>query len=679
MEEKAAIEQTQAPSAGFFAEGGPLSKFHPRYDHRPQQEAMAAAVAAAISDKATLLTEAGTGVGKSLAYLYPFAVGRKENGKVAVSTGTKTLQTQLIENDIPFLARVLETPIRAELCLGAGNYLCLYRLAKASERGMFSSRESAKQFRKVEEWSLETGTGVRLDLDFLPRSEVWSAVGVEHDFCLRQICPCFEECFYFRARSRREKADVLVMNHHLFFANLGAGESILPRFKAVVLDEAHLIEEIATEFLGYEVSNYRLPNLLGYLFSLRSGKGFLPSRIENEDCLEPWRELIEKLTYLNGEFFSGLEERWPDAFRTVRLKAPGFAEDILSGPLAELEDRLSAMEETITDDEGKTELKTYISRARDLREELSAIVNMEEGEYVYWYSRENPGPRIRQTLQMAPIAVGEFLTKALWEKYGPIILTSATLSVGGNFSYLRKRLGLGECRELILSSPFDYEGRVMIYADGGIPDPNRAKEEYEERVIQDTGRLVILAGGGVFALFTSYRMLEKAYQRLSGPLAEYGCLKQGDMERFQLLEEFRSRPRSVLFGTTSFWQGVDVPGDSLKCVIITKLPFAVPDDPVTESRIDFIKASGGEPFREYQVPRAAIMLRQGFGRLMRHRDDYGIVAILDPRLRTRSYGRTFLAALPSCPVTSRLADLDSFLKNINREPIATGDENKNAQ
>lgn len=664
-------KETESAAAGFFSEGGRLSATHPRYDHRPEQEAMAAAVQEAIADQATLLVEAGTGVGKSLAYLYPFVAGGRANGKVAVSTGTKTLQTQLIENDIPFLSRVLKTPIRAELCLGAANYLCLYRMSKASERGTFTSQAAAKQFQQIEEWSLDTPTGVRLDLDFMPRSDVWASVAVEHDFCLRQNCPCFGECFYFKARARREQADILVMNHHLFFANLGAGGGILPRFQAVVFDEAHQIEEIATEFMGYEVSNYRIPNLLGYLYSLRSGKGFIPSRIKDEAQREKWRELIERLGGINREFFSGLEEKWPDAFRTVRMKDPGFAEDILSGPLGELGERLEQMKDTITDEEGQTEIKTYLCRVQAIQEELSAIVNMENREYVYWYSRSNPGPRIRQTLQMAPIEVGEYLNKSLWEKYGPIILTSATLSVGGEFGYLKKRLGITECRELILTSPFDYGNRVMIYTDGGIPDPGREREEYEERVIQDTGRLIILSGGGVFALFTSYRMLEKAYQRLAGPLAEYGCLKQGDMERYQLLEEFRSSPSSVLFGTTSFWQGIDVPGDSLRCVVITKLPFAVPDDPVTEARINFIRESGGAPFREYQVPRAAIMLRQGFGRLMRHRDDYGIVAILDPRLRTRSYGKTFFASLPSCPVTFRLAELDAFLKQFRE---AEGEE-----
>jgi len=648
----------------FFREEGELSRLHPRYDYRPQQEEMAEAVRKTIEKEGILMAEVGTGVGKSLAYLYPFVLHALQTGKkVAISTGTKTLQRQLIEQDIPFLSETAGFDLKAELCVGVNNYLCLYRLAKAGEQGLFESKESAGQYQEIADWSVETDTGLQHELDFSPRGDVWGAVRAESDFCLWKKCPLFEDCFYIKARMRREQANVLVMNHHLFFANLAAGGMILPQFKAIVFDEAHLLEDIATDFLGYEVSNYRIPKLLNYLYSKRTGKGFLPSQIEKEDVLDDWHIRIEELRDLNTAFFAKLEEKYRDTFRTVRLKEPNFVTDTLSGPLSLLEDSLEDLKDTMTDDESMAELQTYIKRCKKIQEELTAIITMEADETVYWYSREEHGRRLRQTIRMAPIEVGDYLKPILWEKYGPVVLTSATISTRGDFSYLRERLGLESCEELSLSSPFDYESRVMIYTDPQIPDPGRRREEYEERIIQEVGRMIILSGGGVFVLFTSFRMLNQAYERLSGPLEKYGCLRQGDKNRYTLLEEFRRHPRSVLFGTTSFWQGVDVPGDSLKTVIITKLPFAVPNDPVTEARIDLIKERGGNPFREFQIPTAIIMLRQGFGRLMRSRDDYGIVAILDPRIQTRRYGKDFFSSLPACRVTSQLAQLDAFLKS----------------
>jgi len=663
----------------FFREEGELSRLHPRYDYRPQQEEMAEAVRKTIEKEGILMVEAGTGVGKSLAYLYPFVLYAIRTGnKVAVSTGTKTLQRQLMEQDIPFLSEAAGLDIRSELCVGVNNYLCLYRMAQAGEQGLFESKKSAAQYQEIADWSVETDTGLQHELDFNPRGDVWGAVRAESDFCLWKKCPLFEECFYVRARMRREMADVLVMNHHLFFANLASGGMILPQFKAIVFDEAHLLEDIATDFLGYEVSNYRIPKLLNYLYSKRSGKGFIPARIEEGEVLASWHLRIEELRDANAAFFDELEEKWRDTFRTVRLEEPNFVVDTLSGPLGLLEDSLEELKDTITDDESLEELKTYIKRCQKIREELTAIITMEANETVYWYSREEHGRRLRQILHMAPIEVGDYLKPVLWEKYGPVVLTSATISTRGDFAYLRNRLGLEVCEELSLSSPFDYENRVMVYTDPRIPDPGRRREEYEERIIQDIGRLIILSGGGVFVLFTSFRVLNMAFERLSGPLAEYGCLRQGDKNRYTLLEEFRAHPTSVLFGTTSFWQGVDVPGDSLKTVIITKLPFAVPNDPVTEARIDLIRERGGNPFKEYQVPMAIIMLRQGFGRLMRHKEDYGIVAILDPRIRNRGYGKDFFSSLPACRVTSQMAQLDDFLKNIkleNREEEGRGGSN----
>jgi len=457
-----------------------------------------------------------------------------------------------------------------------------------------------------------------------------------------------------------------VMNHHLFFANLAVGGMILPPFKAVVFDEAHLLEDIATEFLGYEVSNYRLPTLLNYLYSLRTGKGFLPPRIKDDDLLDSWSLRIQRLHDLNDAFFSGLNERWKNVFRAVRLKKPGFVEDILSDPLQKLENELEAIKDTMPDDESLEELQTYITRCRKIRQELDSIITMKEEKNVYWYSREEHGRRLRQTLHMAPIEIRDYLRPLLWDKFSPVVLTSATISTGGDFAFLRHRLGLDRCQELRLDSPFDYENRVMIYIDSRIPDPGRNRSEYEERIIGDIEKLVVLSGGGAFILFTSFRMLNKAFERLSGPLEKYGCLRQGDKDRYDLLEDFRRRPASILFGTTSFWQGVDVPGESLRSVIIAKLPFGVPDDPITEARIEAIREGGGNPFLEYQVPQAIIMLRQGFGRLMRHREDYGTVAILDPRIRTRYYGRAFFASLPGSRVTSHLTQLKEFIGKMRQ-------------
>lgn len=645
----------------FFKPGGKLAQSHPQYEFRPQQAEMATAVRQAIEDRLTLMVEAGTGVGKSLAYLYPFLVWSSGSGKkVAVSTETKTLQQQLIEKDVPFLIRETGLSLRAELCVGAVNYLCRLRLSRCEQYGLFESKQSIRHYRKIVEWSGKSDTGLVLDLDFIPRPEVWSAVRVETDLCLHRKCPYFSDCFYYRARQRREKADILVMNHHLFFANLASGGAVLPRFEAVVFDEAHSLEEVATKFLGREISNYRLPKLLGYLFSLRTGRGFLPAHIRKKSELADWRALFEKLLDSNKVFFEGLGERLGGK-QTVRLRKKEWDDEELTEQVGELSQRLNKFREEISDEEDREELARYLNRGRELAADLDDILNLKSEESVYWYEERGRGRRPRRTLKRAPLEVGEYLQKLLWSKFAPVILTSATLSTEGSFNYLRGRLGLEEARELVLTSPFDYRKSVLLYVNPGIPDPSSRKAEYEERVIREVGEIVHLVGGGVFALFTSYRMLFRAYEELEDKLRDFVCLKQGDQDRYHLLEEFRSRPGSVLFGTASFWQGVDVPGQSLKCVIIAKLPFAVPDDPVTAARIERVKEEGGNPFREFQLPRAIIMLRQGFGRLIRHRRDYGIVAILDPRLRTRHYGRAFASSLPSCLVTSDLSNLRRFL------------------
>ncbi|MCX6348434.1 MAG: ATP-dependent DNA helicase [Candidatus Aureabacteria bacterium] len=659
--------------AAFFRPGGVLSKKHPGYEFRPEQVQMAAAVAAAVGRKEILLVEAGTGVGKSLAYLYPLILWtRALKKKVAVSTETKTLQKQLIEKDIPFLVSALGVTLQAELCLGANNYLCLLRLERSGQRELFESKQSAKQYQAILSWSRETDRGLLLELDFVPRGEVWSSIQVEPDMCLRRKCPRFEACFYYHARERAEAADLLVMNHHLFFANLAVGGAALPPFEAVVFDEAHSLEEAATSFLGAEVSQYRAPSLLNHLFSLKTGKGFLPAHLKDAFQAQSWEGRFREVHDLNEDFFARLEETWKGK-KTVRIR-DRIQADELTRSLINLIDQLKEAKKAIPDEESREECGGYLVRAGELVSDLDAISNLKNEDWVYWFERSGERRRVRRALHMAPIKVGDYLQEKVWGQYSPVILTSATLSTGGNFGYLRGRLGLEGGNELILASPFDYLRRVVVYTDPKIPDPKSRLDEYEERVIEDIEKIVQATEGGAFVLFTSYRMLDKAYETLAPKFSRYRLFRQGEGERYKILEEFKSRSDSVLFGTTSFWQGVDVPGANLRCVIIAKLPFGVPDEPVLQARLEYIREMEGDPFNDFQLPEAIIMLRQGFGRLIRHRQDYGVVAILDPRVRTRGYGRAFFSSLPPCRSTSDLDEVSAFMKTMRTTNPANSTE-----
>lgn len=680
-----------------FAPGGILSQALKgagrNWEDRPEQRAMARAVETAIEKEAHLLIEAGTGVGKSYAYLVPFILWAVENRKrVLIATHTKALQQQLVERDLPFLRILLKKELnidfRFALCLGTQNYLCPRRLAKSESLGIFNSPADEAELEEIRSWSERTKTGRSLDLPFEPRPHLWAQINRESDLCLGRACPLYEDSFFYIARRKQENAHILVANHHLLFAHLAAGgnesAAVLPSFDGLVIDEAHQTEEVAAAYLGLEVSNFSIARLIEQLHHRRNDRTILhgtalPDRIELEEKLIDAAEEAREAT---GRFFENLQVALRlDASRpqTLRLREAGTLENTLEEPLARLEKVLRAARksaERTLDEELERELEGYLTRCFDLRTHLTELLNHSHKDWVYWLAcqpRLNTNPQFKSTprvprlaLHGAPVDVAAALQESLFGKVCPVVLTSATLTTGSNFEFLRERLGLtpeqSQCAvdTLSLGSPFDFESNAMIYIARDLPDPGQAAL-YESAAIRRAGEVLLATNGRAFVLCTSFRMVDATVDALRKVLPRsITILRQGEMARNRLLDTFRKDTASVLVGTSSFWQGVDVPGESLSCVVIMKLPFAVPDDPMVQARIEKLKEQGRNAFSEYQVPQAVMMFRQGFGRLIRTASDRGVVAILDPRTVTKSYGSTFLKSLPECRVTEELSEVAEF-------------------
>lgn len=645
-----------------FGEKGLLARRLKGYEPRPQQVQMARAVERAIREKSHLLVEAGTGVGKSLAYLIPFALWAIDGKERAVvSTYTKALQEQLVKKDLPFLRDILGVELRFALCLGSDNYLCRRRLAQVQQYGLFESREEIGELEKILSWQGKTAQGLRTEMEFEPSTRLWGKVCRESDLCLGKECAHIPECYYRQARQRALDTHILVINHHLYFANLAAAGHVLPEFHALVFDEAHELEEVATDYLGLKVSNFQLRYLLDSLLARRGDRGLLFRWRGAEVEKERAREQVEVVRETAQLFFSQMADRLKGKKSPWRMRRKEFLPNLLEEPLLQLGRALGRMEKTSKDEEEKCELQGHGERCYELASSLRIILQQEQEGCVYWAEAEGEGGRARYSLHLAPIDVSAKLKEAVFDRIHPTVLTSATLAVDRSFAFLRNRIGLEETEELLLDSPFDYAHQALLYLPPGLPDPGQDPDSHLREVIHQTRRLLEITRGRTFVLFTSYRMLEQVFEALSGVLQELRFFRQGEMPRYRLLEAFKEDPYSVLFGTSSFWQGVDVPGRALECVILAKLPFAVPDDPIVEAKIEHLTSQGQNPFLVFQVPHAVVLLRQGFGRLIRTRRDRGVVAVLDPRLQTRSYGRTFLRSLPSCPRTSSLDKVREFL------------------
>jgi ATP-dependent DNA helicase DinG len=643
-----------------FGPDGLIARAHPEYEHRPGQIDMARAVMRAFEEKRHLIVEAGTGTGKTLAYLVPaVAAALGGNGRVIVSTGTKNLQEQLMEKDIPFLQSILPKPFSATYMKGRNNYLCLNRLNHAQSAPVLEGLDEVDYFEEVCHWSRESETGDRAELANLPESlSFWRHIDARSESCLGQKCPDFDACFITRMRSRAQEADILVVNHHLFFADLslrnGNYGSVLPDYTAVILDEAHLVEEVASEYFGAQVSNYQIEDLVRDLGMLA---------IEDAETDHELTHSVARMSRFADNFFMGFrdgrgeEGRYPIIPGTFakrktngELEATPLGElyTVLEGAIARTETTLDALSEK------PPEVENLIRRLREIRFELEFIVTGTDKKFVYWLERRNRGVFLRAS----PIDVAGLLQDKLFEEVPTVVLTSATLSSGGNFSFIRDRLGLDTADDLIAASSFDYENQAILYLPPSMPDPR--DREWGPAAAAEVTRILNATEGRAFVLSTSVAGMQSLFENVWAEI-DYPCLVQGSASKGQLLKKFRETPNAVLFATSSFWQGVDVRGEQLSCVIIDKLPFAVPTDPIVAARQRYIEDSGGSSFYEYSVPQAIIALKQGLGRLIRSTTDRGVLAILDPRLRTKGYGRTFLQSLPPCRVTSRIDDLASIL------------------
>jgi ATP-dependent DNA helicase DinG len=662
----------------FFHPGGILAKSSLEYEHRPGQYAMAKAIEQSFADRRHLIVEAGTGTGKTLAYLLPaLRRAREQKQRIIISTGTKNLQEQLYFKDVPFLESLLG-PLKVCYMKGRANYVCKQKLYALRDNPLLSGLEEVSQFHSILQWERTTETGDRAEVDELPESSsLWHKLDARSEVCLGQTCPNWEQCFITSMRRKALESDIVIVNHHLFFADLsikqqaaGAPDAgILPEAGAVIFDEAHELEDIASQYFGIALSNARFDELARDTELLLRAKGASSSAIESA------AQTVRERSKL---FFASLPAGPSDLGRLEFIDRADFLEargDAYIGAtnaLQRLEGELERLREV-------DEAAGLRKRAADIRNHLKFLLESTDPNTVFWIERRatsgmrNAARNARDSavpsaqsfsthLQATPIDVSTLMAETLFERYPSVILTSATLTVAvqdgtPSFDHLRNRLGVPFPKELVVPSHFDYATQALLYLPPGMPPPRDAN--FLPQAAERIRRVLEITRGRAFCLFTSHAQMRELHDRLLAQLP-YPLLMQGSAPRHVLLQQFRETPNAVLFGTNSFWQGIDVQGEQLSCVIIDKLPFAVPSDPIMKARTDAINAAGGNAFNDLQVPQAVIALKQGFGRLIRSLSDRGVLMLLDPRIRTTRYGATFLDSLPPYRRTDDITEVERF-------------------
>ena len=645
---KAALEPEEVTVQGIFGRGGLLSKSHPGYEFRASQLEMAQMADEAFQKHQHAVIEAGTGTGKTLAYLIPAI---RSGRRVVVSTATKSLQEQLFQKDVPFLQKHFAPNLKAALMKGRANFLCRQKVHQMEGQPVLKGIDEIDWFAQIRDWEKLTETGDRSELTFLPDdAELWNRIDARSDLCTGQKCPEFPRCFITAMKQRAEEADLVIVNHALFFADLAIREddfgSILPEYSAVVFDEAHEIEDVASNHFGRQLSSFRFEEL---------GR-------DTENTLRvlqieagPLRRHLSRLRERSRVFFESFpdrEGRYPfgPAERNSFLEQNREAYDGLATAVKRVETELAALTPK------PEEVTALARRAAEIRRELAFLLESEERSYVYWYERRSRGVILTAT----PIDVSDILREKLFEQFDTVILTSATLAVGGKFDYLKQRLGVQPAKENVLPQEFDYRTQAVLYIPPKIPDVRHPS--FAASAADEITRLLEISEGRAFCLFTSYAQMKDIYERVSGRV-RFPLLLQGTAPRSTLLERFRATPHAVLFATASFWQGVDVPGEQLSCVIIDRLPFAVPSDPIVAARVRALNEDGRNAFAEYQVPEAVLALKQGFGRLIRSKTDRGILGILDNRIQRMQYGKIFIESLPPYTITQDVADVARFMED----------------